>query len=231
MKNKLSKLIMVTLILTFNGSLTIAASKEANVSKNQNSGKDITVYVNNKSLPTAEAPQVIGDKVLVSLQWVADALQATVRQDYTKNVVYITLPKILDQERLTRRVTLLESALEPDTQQAIAELWAKAVKNRNGAIQYMLLCPPLQKKYAADFDERYWVTGTSSPSILSYKISEANKKNYDLTYSVSLGVGEVTEKITLQNNPDSNSQVKFCINKVASVGQVDPQKTVLDFFN
>ena len=45
-----------------------------------------------------------------------------------------------------RRTELLEQALAPTTPKELAALYAKAIDDRNGAVQYMLLCPALQEK-------------------------------------------------------------------------------------
>ena len=79
-------------------------------------------------------------------------------------------------QQLLRRISMLESALAPTNPQAVAKAWAEATKNRNGAVQYMLLCPSLQKVNLANLEALNWVTGISSPWISSYKVEFRNKE-------------------------------------------------------
>lgn len=69
-----------------------------------------------------------------------------------------------------RRIALLEKALTPQTAREAAQTWAKGVKTRNGALQFAVLSPELQAKMKANYVERNWITGVSSPWVENYKI-------------------------------------------------------------
>jgi hypothetical protein len=70
-----------------------------------------------------------------------------------------------------QRMYLLEYALVPQTAREAALSWAKAVKTRNGALQFAILAPELRGKMQADYVQQNWVTGASSPWVQSYKIT------------------------------------------------------------
>jgi hypothetical protein len=95
---------------------------------------------------------------------------------------------------LDQRVQLLESALQPDSVDALVKMFADAVTKRNGAVQYMLLCPDLQKKRLAGFQEMNWVTGTSSPSVISYKVNKISANKYSINFAMGLQ-GKVVDKM------------------------------------
>ncbi len=78
------------------------------------------------------------------------------------------------------RVQLLEKALEPHAPLTAAKAWAEAVKARNGAWQYALLSPELKKEYYDGFTEMNWVTGTSSPWIEKYQVTEGYRVDEEL---------------------------------------------------
>jgi hypothetical protein len=78
------------------------------------------------------------------------------------------------------RVKLLEKALEPHDPLTAAEAWAEAVKTRNGAWQYALLSPELQEEYYDRLTEMNWTTGTSSPWIEKYKVTERYRVDEEL---------------------------------------------------
>ena len=78
------------------------------------------------------------------------------------------------------RVNLLEKALEPHDPLTAAKAWAEAVKTRNGAWQYALLSPELKEDYYDRFTEMNWTTGTSSPWIEKYKVTERYRVDEEL---------------------------------------------------
>lgn len=89
------------------------------------------------------------------------------------------------------RISMLERALAPKTPAAVASLFAEANKTRNGAVQFMLFSAPLKNKYKDSWP--YWVSGTSSPWITSYRIKQiAHHKNswqFQITYQWATSSG------------------------------------------
>lgn len=80
-------------------------------------------------------------------------------------------------QRCERRVELLQAALEPGSPRQAVDNWAQAVKQRNGAWQYALLTPDLQKRYLPRFEKLNWVTGTSSPWAGNYEIERIGENS------------------------------------------------------
>ncbi len=132
-------------------------------------------------------------------------------------------------KQLLRRIALLESALAPTNPQAVATAWAKAAKDRNGAVQYMLLCPNLQKANLANLEALNWVTGVSSPSISSYKIIpqeiKGNTKKFSTQYQFAAGGKETWNAIDqisiVPVNHEMDSSQQWCINQFNSLSPVD----------
>jgi len=128
-----------------------------------------------------------------------------------------------------RRISLLEAALAPKTPQSVAISWAKAAKNRNGAIQYMLMCPDLQQKYLSNLEALNWVTGISSPWVSDFKIlsQRKNAKSWIFTIQYVLSTsgksaGTDVDTITVvRADTQSNSQQSFCISKFTYLSPVD----------
>lgn len=93
-------------------------------------------------------------------------------------------------ESLTLRIHRLESALAPQSPQSAAELWAEAVKMRNGALQYALMSPELKREHYQDLVESNWSTGVSSPWVESFEITERKKADdktfvFDIRYTLT----------------------------------------------
>ncbi|MBN9228478.1 MULTISPECIES: hypothetical protein [Legionella] len=116
------------------------------------------------------------------------------------------------------RISMLEKALAPQKLDEVANLFAKANKQRNGAVQFMLFSDQLKKKYKDNWP--YWVSGTSSPWITSYKIKKmAESKNsweFEITYQWATADGPfnppLVQTIVVAPVPKNmNSSQKFWI--------------------
>ena len=120
-----------------------------------------------------------------------------------------------EMQRLNQRISLLESALAPTTPQSLVKTFAEAVKRRNGAVQYMLFCPDLQKQNLKKYEELNWVSGTSSPSYSSYKLSKGLNNQFTIIFALSLqgkNAGTTLDKLTIvPTDPASGSYQHFCI--------------------
>jgi len=131
-------------------------------------------------------------------------------------------------QQASRRIFMLETALAPANPEAVATLWADAAKNRNGAVQYMLMCPDLQKANLSHLEALNWVTGVSSPWISGTKIisGKTNKNNSDFTvqyeFSLSSGVaGSVVDHIqVIPVDHKADSSQKFCISQFGYLSPV-----------
>ncbi|MGL5742945.1 MAG: hypothetical protein ACRCXC_10630 [Legionella sp.] len=89
------------------------------------------------------------------------------------------------------RIMMLEKALAPQKIDEVADLFAKANKDRNGAVQFMLFSDQLKRKYKNRWP--YWVSGVSSPWITSYTIKKAaqskNSWRFRITYQWATAAG------------------------------------------
>ncbi|ARB93229.1 hypothetical protein [Legionella longbeachae] len=104
---------------------------------------------------------------------------------------YSTTGTVPQSESDIARIAMLEKALAPQKVDEVATLFAKANKDRNGAVQFMLFSNPLKNKYKDRWP--YWVSGVSSPWITSYTIKkEAQSKNtwkFKITYQWATASG------------------------------------------
>jgi len=125
--------------------------------------KPIELVVNGWIVETDVAPQLINDRVMAPVRWVAEALGAKVRWEEETNTVCIDTPELVS---LQRQVKLLQEAVAPATPREAVEKWAKGLKDRNGALQYAVLSPELKDQNLYSYESCRWVTGTSSPCFL-----------------------------------------------------------------
>ncbi|STX40302.1 Uncharacterised protein [Legionella donaldsonii] len=118
------------------------------------------------------------------------------------------------------RIAMLEKALAPDSPDKVAALFAQANKDRNGAVQFMLFSQSLKNKYKDNWP--YWVSGTSSPWITSYKIKKTPKDKkcwqFQITYQWATSSGPfnppLVQTIVVEPVPkDSDSSQKWLITR------------------
>jgi len=90
-----------------------------------------------------------------------------------------------ENELLQQQIYMLQKAVEASTPEQAIETWARAVKTRNGALQYAMIDPDKRSLVLKAMQERNWVTGLSSPWLERYKISKGTKqKNGSVLFNV-----------------------------------------------
>ncbi len=132
-------------------------------------GSPIKLLVNGKEIIPDVAPQIINERTMVPIRWVAEALNADVRWDENSKKVLINTAEL---NLLENQVKLLEKALAPKTPEEAVETWARGIKERNGALQYAVLSPRLKELKRSDYEGCYWVTGVSSPWVDDFEITK-----------------------------------------------------------
>ncbi len=142
----------------------------------------VKLVVNGQMIETDVAPQITGDRVIVPVRWVAEALGAKVEWQGQSRSVLIDMPGLAS---LQNQVKQLEAALAPAGPQEAVETWARGVKSRNGALQYAVLSPELKEQKRLEFEGMNWVTGTSSPWVESYRIEDKAQGEAEWEYAVS----------------------------------------------
>lgn len=151
----------------------------------------IKLIVNGQEIKPDVPPQLINNRTMVPIRWVAEALGADVEWDEESGNVLINIPQL---DLLQRQVVLLEEAIAPKTPREAVETWAKGVKGRNGALQYAVLSPELKEQKRNYYENCRWVTGVSSPWIGDYQIISESKTaegtwTYDIKYSWETSTG------------------------------------------
>jgi hypothetical protein len=89
-----------------------------------------------------------------------------------------------DETALQQRLHMLETAFYPNRPEMVAKMFAKAAMQRNGAVQFMVLAPELRDKFRATLAASHWVTGTTSPQIVSY--SAVNTERNDSLWQFAI---------------------------------------------
>lgn len=193
------------------------------------SANPIKLIVNGNMITPEVPPQVIQGNTMVPVRWVAEALGAKVDWNAADQSVSINMP---DQKKLQQQIELLRNEIAPQSSDEAVQAWAKAVKNRNGAVQYALASPSLQNKTLKTFEELNWVTGVSSPWVESYKISDtvktgADQQSYDVSFQLmtsTSSAGGGTVKVTIDQTDN-----KWVITGLQSVNGPDELNGIIIF--
>lgn len=96
---------------------------------------------------------------------------------YFLNCKYISVVTAVAQaDKYEVRNDLLLQAMDyvgACTPEAAIQVWVTGMEGRNGAMQYSVMSPDLKKEYLSHLEQYnpYWVTGMSSPWIVSYEIT------------------------------------------------------------
>lgn len=112
-----------------------------------------------------------------------------------------------DPNSLQRQLELLQDWMAPQSAKEAVQTWAKAVKMRNGAVQFAVLSQELQEQTKGIFEEQNWVTGLSSPWVEKYSILKKSKTDKGIeAYTVEFRLatstgyaGSVKAYLTIEN--------------------------------
>jgi hypothetical protein len=126
--------------------------------------------------------------------------------------VFITPIKAQDDkdvkiQQLEANLRLFDEALReisPSTPKETALIWAKGIATRNGAMQYSVLSDRLKEEFRKKMEGQIWVTGTSSPWVIGYALTDTKKvgESYEVTVEFSWGTsagpaGKTQSKLTI----------------------------------
>ena len=140
----------------------------------------IKIVFDEDELNSDVAPIIENRRVLVPLRVIAEKFGAEVIWDAQSNTVRILNSKTPASDQMqvpNARVTGLEDALAAKDAVTAAETWAQGVKTRNGALQYAVMTPELQKEWYQKLAESNWSTGTSSPWVEKYEVIKKSTIN------------------------------------------------------
>ncbi|MED1725585.1 hypothetical protein ACWKW1_10055 [Brevibacillus parabrevis] len=104
------------------------------------------------------------------------------------------------QSSVSEQLKMLESGIIPTSAYDTAQTWAKAVKLRNGALQYALLTEQARSGLKAPLENAHWVTGASSPWVEGFTVasitddSAGSGQNQKLKYQVDFDLVTSTGK-------------------------------------
>lgn len=177
------KVVLVLTVLLFSFALAAGAFST-----------ELKLFVNGNRAAAEFSPQIIDGHLYLPAEILEKELGLTVHWDKEENRVEVDGP---DQAALTAQIRRLEELLAPEAPRAAVETWAEGVKQRNGALQYAVMAAALKKETYAYFAGLNWSTGTSSPWVESYRVTESYRVNGEkYRYAVEFEYTDASKKVT-----------------------------------
>lgn len=153
---------------------------------------------------------------IVAFLWSADYTVSN-GQNINDNEEQIYLQQIKQQNKLLIEAIDKFGAKSKDE---VISIYAQGIKERNGALQYSVMCPKLKESFKQDMENNQnysWVTGYSSPWVKDYKVIY-EKKNNNCLYTVVIkfywetSSGPFNESETKISIINKNN--RWCITKI-----------------
>lgn len=136
-------------------------------------GNFVRIFIGGKEVLQPDDAYLVDGRTVAPVRPIAEALGGEVQWDGETRTVNIIKEQFQDEKwNYEMRVSLLEKALSPGSREEAVVKWAEGVKTRNGALEFAVMSPELRQEKLDYFKSCGWVTGTSSPWIESYEISE-----------------------------------------------------------
>ena len=165
---------------------------------------NINSYYTDKSEKTPvklnSAPKTVKKVLYVPLEYFSDVLKEEASYDGEVLRLYKSVEK--EESQFDKQITEFCS---PSSAEQCVQMYAKAVKERKGALQYALYSEKLRERTKSDFETENWVSGVSSPWVDSYDIKAAGKGVYNIVFHWATSAGkeqDSTSKITVEKIAD-----------------------------
>lgn len=134
---------------------------------------------------------ILGTALALGITGVSISSSVYAQSQTNTHNIPVQQEKISLEERLLR----LEEGIIPKNPDETVNLWAKAVKERNGALQYALFDNIVKSSAAATFEQYHWVTGASSPWVETFRVIQKRElADKSLEYVVEFDVYTSTGK-------------------------------------
>ena len=154
----------------------------------------VNSYSSSKSggvVKVAQPPKAIGNIMYVPIDYFSTVLK--------EDIFYYGDALRIYQIDQTKKNNMFDEQItgfiSPDSADKAVNMYAKAVKERKGAVQYALFSDTLKKAKKATFEELNWVTGVSSPWVTDYQIKKTGTNSYDIIFHWATSSGKADDSI------------------------------------
>ncbi len=155
------------------------------------------------------APHAKGNTMYVPSSYFSQVLKEDVYYDGEALRIFN-----IDDEKQSVFDKQIVKYIEPVTADNAVELYAEAIESRNGALQYALYSDTLKAAKKAELEELNWVTGVSSPWVLSYDIKKIGENSFDIVFHWETSAGKEPDTVTKVKVTKVPNQEKWRITEV-----------------
>lgn len=132
------------------------------------------------------APQIKDNRMFVPVDFFSGLLNEDVF--YDGDVLRLFKVVSSDIHRMFKQQII--EYIYPKTAEAAVKMYAQAVKDRKGAIQYALYSGKLKAEKKHELETMNWVTGVSSPWVTGYTIKNKGNNKYDIVFNWATSAGK-----------------------------------------
>ncbi len=153
--------------------------------------------------------KIVGNVMYVPISYFSEVLKEDVSYDgeglrlFTKSTVTPSQFDIQSTE-----------FMKADSAKECADMYAKAVKERKGVIQYGLMSSQLRIAQKTRFEEMNWVTGVSSPWVTTYNVKDNGDGTFKITLHWATSTGKSPDTIVTLSISKVKDQEYFEISDI-----------------
>ncbi len=150
-------------------------------------------YYTDKSpakIKLSAAPKIVDGKMYVPVDFFSKLLNEDVF--YDGDTLRIFKVDNIDIEKRMFNQQIVEY-IYPNTAEAAVKMYAQAVKDRKGAVQYALYSDKLKTEKKPELESMNWVTGVSSPWVTGYNIKNKGSNKYDIVFNWATAAGKAPD--------------------------------------
>lgn len=147
-----------------------------------------TGQTNKSPKKLSAAPITINNRLYVPIEYFSEILN----EDVSYNGSFLRIYRYISKQQRQFDNQIIDFKF-PDTEKECVEMYANAVMQRKGAIQYALFSEKLRAETKASFEEMNWVTGVSSPWVTGYEIKGIGNGIFNIVFHWATSTGKADD--------------------------------------
>ncbi len=149
-----------------------------------------TYYTTNSKKIKLTPAKIVGNVMYVPISYFSEVLKEDVSYD-GEGIRFFTKSTVTPSQFDVQSTEFMKA----DSAKECADMYAKAVKERKGVIQYGLMSQTLRVANRTGFEEMNWVTGVSSPWVTSYNVKDNGNGTFKITFHWATSTGKSPDTI------------------------------------
>ncbi len=168
-----------------------------------------TYYTSGSKKIQLTPAKIVGNVMYVPISYFSEVLKEDVGYD-GEGIKFFTKSSVTPSQFDIQSTEFMKA----DSAKECADLYAKAVKERKGVIQYGLMSQKLRAANKPGFEEMNWVTGVSSPWVTTYNVKDNGNGTFKVTFHWATSAGKSPDTIVTLSISKVNGEEYFEISDI-----------------